>query len=75
MCPHLNYRVQSWSLCLRKDLVEVEKAQKRATKMIKEMEQLHQERRLKILGLVWKREFMVYVKMKVIDILNVELCV
>jgi len=38
---HLNYHVQSWSLCLKKDSVEVKKAQRRATKKIKEMEQLH----------------------------------
>lgn len=59
MCPHLNYHVQSWSLCLKKDLMEVEKAQKRAIKMIKEMEQLHKKRRLKILGLsiLEKRKF------------------
>ncbi|CAM4622379.1 unnamed protein product [Lepidochelys kempii] len=44
--PHLGYCMQTWSPHLEKGILELEKVQKRATKMIKGMERLPYEERL-----------------------------
>lgn len=51
VCPHLEYCMQFWSSQLKKDILEMEEVQRRATKMIKVKEQLPQEDTLKRLGL------------------------
>ena len=54
--PHLEYAVQVWSPYLRKDIIELEKVQKRATKRIPELKGLSYERRLDRLGLTTLEE-------------------
>ena len=49
--PHLKHWVQFWSLYLKKDTVELEKVQKRATQMITVLGHLSYEERLQHLGL------------------------
>ena len=44
--PHLEYCVQAWSPCLKKDIYIIEKVQRRATKMIAELKGLNYEQRL-----------------------------
>ena len=50
--PHLEYCVQVWSPYLKKDVLLLEKVQKRATKMISELRHLSYEQRLHKLGLI-----------------------
>ena len=49
--PHLEYAIQAWSPYLQKDIDKLEKVQRRATKMIKDLEHLDYNSRLEQLGL------------------------
>ena len=49
--PHLDYCVQAWRPHLAKDILILERVQKRATKMIEECKGMEYEERLKMVGL------------------------
>ena len=49
--PHLEYSIQMWSPQYRRDMDLLERVQRRATKMIQEMEHLSYEDRLRESGL------------------------
>ena len=49
--PHLEYCVQFWSLYYRKDIIKLERVQKRFTGMLPGLDGLSYKERLKRLGL------------------------
>ena len=51
MRPHLEFAIQAWSPYYLTDIFELEKIQKRATKLIPELKHLEYEDRLKVLKL------------------------
>ena len=50
--PHLEYCIQVWNPFLKRDIIILEKVQRRATKMISELKDLSYEQRLSKLGLI-----------------------
>lgn len=56
LCPHLKYCMKYWSPYLEKDVVELDKVQRRAIKMNRGLEQLPYQNRLRRERLQFARE-------------------
>ena len=57
--PHLEYTVGIWSPYFRKDIIKLENVQRRIIKIVKGLNSLSYEQRIKILGLdflAWRRK-------------------
>ena len=50
--PHLEYAIQSWSPYYKRDILELEKVQRRMTKLVDELKELDYEERCERLGLM-----------------------
>jgi len=50
--PHLEYGVQAWNPFIQKDILLLEKVQRRATQMVPELKHLLYEERLKRFNLI-----------------------
>ena len=51
VCPHLEYGSNIWSVIYKKEAIQIENVQRRATKLVKNISHLSYTERLKYLGL------------------------
>ena len=51
ICPHLKYCIQAWSPYIQKDIKKLENVQRRATKLIPQLQVVPYKQQLMLLGL------------------------